>query len=215
LAGDVAKFVAAGGLMSHYAGDACQPLHVSRYHHGRTPAEKNVHSDYETKMLDRFAADLVARVNERLKNRKAAADVEGGRQAAVAIVGLMRSTIARLPPLDVVRTWVEAAGPRRIQLMWQDLGERTIDCIADGCLRLAALWAAAWKEGGGDQIPDSQLVAIEQDTLRALYRDRTFVPSMTLADMEATGALSGGPSPSAATAGHRPRTRSPQSRPNR
>jgi hypothetical protein len=206
-AGDVARFVAAGGLMSHYAGDACQPLHVSRWHHGRTAAEKNVHGDYETKMLDRFAADLVARVNERLKDRRAAADVEGGHQAAVSVVGLMRSTIGKLPPLTVVETWVEAAGRTRLQQMWEALGERTADCVADGCLRLAALWASAWKEGGGEHVPDAKLAAVDKGTLSKLYRDKTFVPSLTLADLEASGLLSGGASASGAAAGARPRPR--------
>src|SRR5262249_18476117 len=50
--GDVTRFLCAGGLMSHYVGDACQPLHISRLHHGNNPSQSQVHSDYETRMLD-------------------------------------------------------------------------------------------------------------------------------------------------------------------
>jgi len=32
--GDIEKFVWAAGIISHYVGDASQPLHVSKYHYG-------------------------------------------------------------------------------------------------------------------------------------------------------------------------------------
>jgi hypothetical protein len=32
--GDIEKFVCAAGIISHYVGDASQPLHVSKYHYG-------------------------------------------------------------------------------------------------------------------------------------------------------------------------------------
>src|SRR3984957_15493745 len=31
---DVPRYVATAGVLAHYVGDACQPLHVSRLHHG-------------------------------------------------------------------------------------------------------------------------------------------------------------------------------------
>ena len=33
-AGEIEKFVCAAGIVSHYIGDASQPLHTSKYHHG-------------------------------------------------------------------------------------------------------------------------------------------------------------------------------------
>jgi hypothetical protein len=32
--GDIEKFVRAAGIISHYVGDASQPLHVSKHHYG-------------------------------------------------------------------------------------------------------------------------------------------------------------------------------------
>ena len=59
--GDVLGYVATVGVLAHYVGDACQPLHVSRLHHGVPGAgEDAVHSVYETTMLDEHAAELVA-----------------------------------------------------------------------------------------------------------------------------------------------------------
>ena len=85
--GKIAEFVCAGGVLSHYVADACQPLHVSFLHHGRPgfPDEENVHSMYETKMLDRFATEVIAGVNADIKNRKAAANIKGGHAAAVSV----------------------------------------------------------------------------------------------------------------------------------
>lgn len=73
---DMKSFLCAAGILSHYAGDACQPLHVSVYSNGdesRVLGEewdsrkhkmvplyygKGIHSVYETKMLDRKSAEL-------------------------------------------------------------------------------------------------------------------------------------------------------------
>src|SRR5262249_28493907 len=79
-AGEADKFLCAAGLLSHYVGDACQPLHGSMYadgytdqpmtitHHTRETGEikkeeshvgAGVHSTYETKMIDRYSPELV------------------------------------------------------------------------------------------------------------------------------------------------------------
>src|SRR5262249_46589850 len=78
-AGDATRFLFAAGLLAHYVGDACQPLHGSQYadgyadqpitttHHKRVTGDEytteshvgaGVHSAYETKMLDRFATEI-------------------------------------------------------------------------------------------------------------------------------------------------------------
>lgn len=48
----------AAGTMAHYVGDACQPLHVSKYHDGREQTEKGVHEAYETKMVGRKRKEI-------------------------------------------------------------------------------------------------------------------------------------------------------------
>src|SRR6185295_5232239 len=102
--GKVAEFVAAGGLLSHYVGDACQPLHVSKYHHGRPdhPEEATVHSVYETSMLDRYAIDLIPKVNEALKKPKDLQTIGTGPEAARAVIDLMRTAVGKLPPLAII-----------------------------------------------------------------------------------------------------------------
>ncbi len=141
---DIARFVAAGGLMSHYVGDACQPLHVSRLHHGNDPSQQSVHADYESRMLDDpdVKSDLFSSINRALapKLGKVKGDFVGGRAAAVKVSGLMAETIAKLPPEDVIASWDAHRGRGRFKAMWKDLGKRTVARMAAGC--------AAWPRSG-------------------------------------------------------------------
>ncbi len=187
----VAEFICAGGVVSHYVGDACQPLHVSFLHHGRPghPVEEKVHSVYETQMLDKRATETIVGINEKLKGKKAKADIQGGHEAAVKVIALMRKTVKTLPPLKVIEAFNDAPSNNRIPHMWDVLGERTITCMSGGCLRMASIWASAWKEGGGSKIGNTKLVAIKQGVLMDLYNDKKFLPAFRLQDEEFASAL--------------------------
>jgi len=141
-------------------------------------------------MLDRFAPDVIAGVNEALLGVQVEPAFEGGHAAAVSVIELMRSTFGKLPPESVIEAFNEAEGVQRLPHMWDVLGERTVTCIADGCACLAGLWASAWKEGDGDQIPDAALVQMDRDTLKTLYNRRTFVQSFQFDDPKFAEALS-------------------------
>jgi hypothetical protein len=173
--GKLDEYLAAIGLVAHYVGDACQPLHISHLHHGRTEAESRVHSVYETNMVDRFAVDLVDRVNAR--KLPSLANVNNGFEAARAVIELMRRTVKRLPPEEVLDAFNEATGRERLAIMWTRLGDRTADCMADGARTLLMLWESAWQVGNGDQLPKSSLKAIDTGRLAALYNNKTFAVS--------------------------------------
>lgn len=184
-AGNIAEFICAAGVLAHYGGDACQPLHVSFLHHGRPghDDEKEVHSIYETRMLDRFAAEIIAGVNQNLKNSVAKPDVKGGHAAAVSVVDLMRSTINKLPPMKVIEAHNAVEGRQRTEHMFDVLGERTASCMADGCMRLASLWASAWKEGkGSSKFSAADLGPVPRSKLKKLYNSKTFVEAFRLQD---------------------------------
>jgi len=182
--GNLAEFVCAGGILSHYVADACQPLHVSYLHHGRPgfPAEENVHSYYETKMLDRFATEMIGAVNAQIGERKASADVKGGKQAARFTVELMRTSMQELPPLTIIEAYNEKSGTERLPHMWETLQAGTTFCIAEGCLLMASLWASAWKEGHGGKFKLAELGPIAREDLKALYDDKGFLPAYRLND---------------------------------
>lgn len=61
--------------------------------------------------------------------------------------------------------------------------------MSRGCLHLAMLWESAWREGGGDQIPGGQLIAIDRDALMALYTDQSFIRSYYLPELALQGVL--------------------------
>jgi hypothetical protein len=180
----VAELICAGGILSHYVGDACQPLHVSHLHHGRPEHEEEskVHSVYETQMLDRKATDVLVGINAALAGKKAKADVKGGHAAAVSVVGLMRKTVETLPPMKVIDAFNDAQPNHRTADMWEALGKKTVLCMAGGCLRMAALWASAWREGGGSKIASSKLVEVDRGELMSLYNDKSFLPAFRLQD---------------------------------
>jgi hypothetical protein len=190
-AGKVTEYLCAAGILAHYVGDACQPLHVSRLHHGHpeNPAESPVHSTYETTMLDRRAAELLSEVNSKVRKVKLPPRVAGGKQAALAVIDLMRHTIQTLPPEEVIDAFNAATGTQRIPHMWEALHDRTTSCIAEGCAVLAGIWQSAWIEGNGGAIPNSEIVAANPAALSALYNTRSFVEAFTLQEMESKGVL--------------------------
>lgn len=175
---DMARFVCAAGVLAHYVGDACQPLHTSRLHDGdpHTGVGAGVHSDYETKMLDRFAADLNVKVNATLPNATII-PVASGRDAAIEIVALMRRSVAAIPPQAIIDAWLDNDGTSRVARLWNRFGTKTVARFVDGSATLASIWQGAWKAGGGSSIPTSKLTAINKQTLRTIYRDRAFAPS--------------------------------------
>ena len=188
-AGKVEEFICAAGVLAHYVGDACQPLHVSHLHHGRNDDEKDVHSIYETNMLDRRAADVIAGVNQNLRNSVAQPDVVGGHAAAVSVVELMRGVISKLPPLKIIEAHNAASGRERITHMWDALGKKTTSCMADGCMRLASLWASAWKEGKGSKIDNAALGPVDRKKLMKLYNDKSFVEAFRLKEPQFAAVL--------------------------
>ena len=176
------EYICAAGVLVHYVGDACQPLHVSYLHHGRPghEGEDRVHSVYETNMLDRFAAGVVAGINNALENKDADAGIHGGKEAASAVIKPMQRTIEKIPPIEVIEIYNEMSGHARIPNMWSKLSERTFECMADGCLTLASLWQSAWNEGQGSKIAASKLKVISKTRLMELYYDKTFVEAFRL-----------------------------------
>ena len=182
-------FVCAAGVLAHYIGDACQPLHVSYLHHGQ-PDDKGddkVHAVYEDDMLDHAAAELVAGVKERVSQMENRATLDGAMAAADAVVGLMRRTVKRLPPEEVLEVYDRVRGKGQSAALWAELGERTMDCMADGAKTLATVWQSAWTQGGGDRNGHIGLekckTAVPKNELKKLYDDKSFAESKWLFEM--------------------------------
>jgi hypothetical protein len=180
---DITGFVGAAGILSHYVADACQPLHVSWLHHGEREDEARVHSLYETGLLDRNRAELIAGINRILKDQEVTVRYRGGKAAANATLQLMEYTLETLPPRDVIAAYKERSGRQRIPHMWDALGKRTIECMAEGTVYLAEMWENAWREGGGNRIAASMLGSVDKRALRRLYLNKRFLKSDWLKNM--------------------------------
>lgn len=186
---DVVAFLCAAGCLAHYVGDACQPLHISQLHHGRPPVKKgsvayDVHSAYETSMLNTHAKDIVKGLNTRLKGVKVKPTFQGGRGAAVRVIQLMAWTVKNIPPGDLVDTYDAGTSPGdRINRMWGAYGDKTMDSLAEGSKCLGEIWESAWAEGGGPNIPLSELGAVDPGLLSDLYYSSDFLPSVALKNM--------------------------------
>ncbi len=202
---DVTSFIAAAGILAHYIGDACQPLHSSFLDDGDpfrnpdgTPSAtmldhgkgfgNGVHTVYEKKMLDANYDDLIEGVSNELGASHGMALVADGRHAGFATIELMRRTTGRLKPMDIVEEYaaIKKAGKTSSAgaLLWAKFKDPTITCIADGCRTLAMIWESAWVNGDGDEVADSQLHTFSRKKLRGIYEDQNFLPSKPLGQID-------------------------------
>jgi hypothetical protein len=188
---DVVGFVAAAGVLAHYVGDACQPLHLSYMFNGEPVVDEDghktrrgvgVHHAYEAQMFNSFVAELWEGIEDEFTPIPATT-VKTGRAAAVATVRLMQETFALIKPKDVVDAF---AANRSLWDLFGDLTKRT---MANGVRTLAHLWESAWREGGGAAIPAGKLVLLAEKDLSKRYDDPDFLPSRRIKDI--AGVLGG------------------------
>ena len=186
-AGNAARFLTACGVMAHYVGDACQPLHGSIHADGLDGSSTGVHSQYEDRMIDAFAPQLTVALDA-FSNAKllpmGVKTARTGHEAAQMCVELMRRARTYLPPDKICRTYQQLGGGARVAMltgMWQALGDATVMCLADGTRVLAALWTAAYAT-----VPAKPFRgAVKTPALMKIYEDETgFVESKHLANLD-------------------------------
>jgi len=205
--GEVENFVCAAGILSHYVGDACQPLHISYLFNGdpdratkgqvrdsKTHQMKDVmisygagvHGAYEDDMIDYHVDKLWPGVDNALARKAAGVLPATGKAAAQAVVRLMKDTFAKIQPMDIVEAYKaesDASPKAAADVLWTAFGDRTIEAIADGSDCLARLWQGAWAAGdGANKI--AALGAIPPHTLAGIYAQKTFLQSETLATIQ-------------------------------
>jgi hypothetical protein len=137
------KFVCAAGVLTHYLGDACQPLHISYLHDGDPerpvshvfskgkregeeeirPMGQGVHSAYEDAMIFAHRNDILAGLKKTAKVKKTER-ISTGLEAASKTIGLMRNTFKLIPPAELVQTYIDVGkgevGDRRtLEGVWQ------------------------------------------------------------------------------------------------
>ncbi|MES2848861.1 MAG: hypothetical protein V4685_07370 [Bacteroidota bacterium] len=191
--GKVTEFVTAAGILSHYVGDACQPLHISHMFDGKPTAQgvkgKGVHSVYETNMINKFIPDILKNAGDKVKNnRKALINIRSGKEAGGATVELIKKTFATIKPEELVNICEKHKDLGKAAIaekMWEKVGEGTTGSIFfNGAFYLASLWESAWKVGkGSTHITD--LDEVDKDKVVALYESKDFVPSVNITEIGA------------------------------
>src|SRR4029077_3186473 len=114
------EFVCAAGVLTHYLGDACQPLHISYLHDGdpeqatsrtvhhrdgttdekRDPLGVGVHSAYEDAMVNANRVAILQGL-EATDPPDPHDHVSNGYEAALRTIDLMRRTFELLPPTEI------------------------------------------------------------------------------------------------------------------
>ncbi len=183
-----AQFLCAAGILGHYVGDACQPLHSSMDSDGLDGASTGVHSTYEELMVDHYAAQLAARVQalgSSALDRQArdASGIQSGFEAGLAVIELMARAHRYLPPEKICDTYNSLGGGHKaavLEGLWTACGDATAHCIADGARTLGQLWQAAY-----DLNPQPDFAGpISQKVLQPMYEDKTFLPSLHLTNLK-------------------------------
>lgn len=168
--GEADNFVCAAGVLTHYVGDACQPLHISYLHDGdpnrpvkhtfqrgkkvgtseMRPMGQGVHSAYEDEMVH----DHRKQILDGLETTPKADEkewVSDGFEAAKATIELMRNTFQVIPPPNLVQAYINLGpgGKASSDALWIAFGTATIKVMQDGAHLLAVLWESAWNQGNG------------------------------------------------------------------
>jgi hypothetical protein len=198
--GDDARFVCAAGVLTHYIGDACQPLHISYLHDGDPlrpvkhvfskgkregetelrPLGNGVHAAYEDDMV---FGNRKAILDALKKTPKVDASelVDNGFAAAKATISMMRTTFKLMPPADIVQAYVNVGkgGKAASAALWNEFGTRTKTSMQNGAHLLGLLWESAWRAGGGESNVSSTKALTEAQAMK-IVADANFLPSMTI-----------------------------------
>ena len=190
----------AAGVLAHYVGDACQPLHISYLHDGdpqqsvsrtvhhtngtvetvKDPLGNGVHAAYEDDMVNANRKAILDALSGISKVTKAEL-LANGLEAAQATISLMRDTFKRIPPVDIVDAFVKFSGSRkaRADAFWRQFGKNTLKCMQDGTHLIAVLWESAWVEGEGESHVKGTKALTEKKAM-SIVADRLFLPSMSV-----------------------------------
>jgi hypothetical protein len=198
--GQMPEFVCAAGVLTHYIGDACQPLHISYLHDGdplrktthtftkgkhegeteERPLGQGVHSAYEDAMVSVGREEILKGLKSTPKATKAE-KINNGFEAAERTIAMMRDTFKTIPPVDLVNAFIDFDGkPKETsEFLWKKFGNKTIKVMQGGAHLLAVLWESAWDLGDGD-INITSTRALKEAEAMKICSDPDFVPSVTI-----------------------------------
>jgi hypothetical protein len=194
------EFLCAAGVLSHYIGDACQPLHVSYLHDGdplrpvtRTvtsgkhagetevnPLGEGVHGAYEDEMIFRNRDKILSGLKKTTPVTSGEL-IGSGREAAALAVAMMRDTCTLVKPMEIVEAYVAVGhgGEAAADALWTEFGTDTITVMQKGTRLLALLWESAWVAGNGDHTI-ADVSGLTEEEAMAIVANPDFLPSVTI-----------------------------------
>jgi hypothetical protein len=198
--GQADKFVCAAGVLAHYVGDGCQPLHISYLHDGdplrpvehvfssgkkagqseMRPLGAGVHSAYEDKMVFDHREDILDGLKRTPKVKKAEL-VSSGHEAAVETIKMMRGVFKLMPPAKIVQAYVDVGkgGKAASDALWAAFGQKTITAMQNGTHLLAVLWESAWVAGDGERNV-TRRSALTRKQAMDIVKNPAFLPSVSI-----------------------------------
>ncbi|HEY9347971.1 MAG TPA: hypothetical protein VIQ53_21770, partial [Inquilinus sp.] len=198
--GKAPEFVCAAGTLTHYIGDACQPLHISYLHDGdplrlvehmftrgarkgQTEMRRfgaGVHEGYEDAMISAFREKVLAGLLSTPKT-KLEEMITTGFDAAQLTIAMMRNTFTAIPPMAIVNEFgsFEGKPKERTEHLWKKFGTKTIRTMQSGAHLLAVLWESAWAAGNGDANITSTEGLTKERAMR-ICGDFDFIPSVSI-----------------------------------
>lgn len=201
--GEVEQFLCAAGVLTHYLGDACQPLHISYLHDGdpTRPIEhifskgkrkgetelsasgKGVHSAYEDKMIFDHRQQILNGLEKTVRVEEDEL-ISTGKEAAKKTIELMRNTFKLLPPLEIVETYIQVGrgGKAASDALWSAFGAKTIEAMQDGTHLIAVLWESAWNARDGDKTM-RRISTLTQNAAMEIVKNADFLPSMSIGEI--------------------------------
>jgi hypothetical protein len=198
------EFVCAAGVLTHYVGDSCQPLHISYLHDGDPTRSKvhtvhhikgpkagtsedthvalgaGLHGAYEDDMVNAHRKEILKGL-DKAPRVKASEHISTGFDAAKATIDLMRKTFQALPPKKMLKTFLDTkkSGDDMTEAFWDAYGDGTITAMQDGTHLLAVLWESAWVAGQGES-KKRDTSALKPKDAMAICAPAEFLPSVTI-----------------------------------
>jgi hypothetical protein len=150
---DHRNLVLLAGLITHYAADATQPLHVTTYYDGKPDASgtgakllKGLHARYEVTFAQDPDLNFRQRALEAAQAPSVLADVYG------STIEVLRASSACVEPIYATAEAHQGDNP---YAEWDaEIGDLTAERLGAASTFAASLWLSAWEEAGRPELPD-------------------------------------------------------------
>jgi len=196
-----AEFMFGAGVLAHYVGDACQPLHSSYMSDGDPADDKKinytakrdstkhkkgdvyqkidnpgsgVHMAYEDYMIDDYIDQIMGGLKSRVKKLVASETVPtitSGQQAAFAVLSLMKLTQQDIHPKELVEAFKLVKGQSRPNVT-KALHDQFIEPTITVIARGSIYLAAIWEAAW--KVPGNKITdlkEVDKKDLQNLYKD--------------------------------------------